>query len=52
VFADPPGEHDPPTSRAPLLEPDAAREEAVLRDWYAGRLARRRAARVLGLGAE
>lgn len=38
-----------PTSIAPLLAPDAAREDAVLRDGFAGAVARRRARSVRAL---
>lgn len=38
-----------PTAIAPLLAPDVAREEAVLRDGFAGAVARRRAASVRAL---
>jgi UDP:flavonoid glycosyltransferase YjiC (YdhE family) len=38
-----------PTAIAPLLTPDPAREDAVLRDGFAGAVARRRAASVRGL---
>jgi UDP:flavonoid glycosyltransferase YjiC (YdhE family) len=47
VFPDPDGQADAQQTVAPLLELSVAREERVLRDAFAGRVARRRAAHVL-----
>jgi len=47
----PPGP-EAPSARTPLLGLDLAREEAVLRDGFAGRIARERAAGVLEVCAE
>jgi hypothetical protein len=49
VFPDPDDGADAPQAIAPLLELSVAREERVLRDVFAGRVARRRLARVLAL---
>jgi UDP:flavonoid glycosyltransferase YjiC (YdhE family) len=46
----PPGP-EAPSARTPLLEVDLAREEAVLRDGFAGRIARERAVGVLDVCA-
>jgi UDP:flavonoid glycosyltransferase YjiC (YdhE family) len=50
-FADPPGPQDEPPPAGPLVELDPAREEAVLRDGFARRIAPGRAERTLAVCA-
>jgi UDP:flavonoid glycosyltransferase YjiC (YdhE family) len=46
----PVGSWDGQHKRTPLVAPDPVREEEVLRDWYASRLARQRAPFIIELG--
>ena len=52
VFPDPVVPVDTVREIAPLLEPDAAREDAALREGFADRIARERAERILAVCAE
>jgi UDP:flavonoid glycosyltransferase YjiC (YdhE family) len=52
LFARPADPSDDPPTITPLLEIDMEREYRVLREYYAGRLARERATRVLDVCAE